>query len=96
MGGGISYGRPFSASRRIPCEKTALSMHVRALPLPHLLCAQRIDDRALAHIWVADEADADGLFVASKASQLTQQGQQGTLAKRVGDAGMESQGWKLT
>lgn len=42
-------------------------------PHSYLLCAQCVDDRALANIGVANEAHADRLLVAAQARQLPQQ-----------------------
>ena len=38
--------------------------------ITHLLGAQCVDDAALAHIWVAHEADGDGLLVRAQACKL--------------------------
>ena len=53
--------------------------------------AQRVDDRGLADVWVADKADRDVLLVRAQAGELPEQAQERPFAERVGDRGVEGQ-----
>jgi len=63
--------------------------------LADLLLLQGVDDGALSDVRVANQTNADLLLITVQLSELTQQLNQGSLAERVGDAGVESQGWVL-
>lgn len=63
--------------------------------LAHGLGAQGVDHGRLAHVGVADEADADGLLVRAQARELAQQREQRAAAKGVRERGVEGEGGVL-
>lgn len=56
----------------------------------HLLVTESVDDRRLARVGVADQANRHLLAVGVKGRELAKQRDQRTLAERVVDVGMES------
>jgi len=90
-----SYPTAQQRAEPTPTQRPTPETQHKHTPPPHLLCPQRVDDGALAHVGVPDEPHADGLLVGPQPRQLAQQGEQGALAKGVGDGGMEGEGGEL-
>ena len=55
--------------------------------------AEGVDDGGFASVGVADEANGDLLAVGVQDGELTEKGDQGAFAERVGERGVESEGW---